>query len=172
MFRWAVTFVVGVTCSRWHKSLSFRCCLWDKLMCNGCNIGKEWIVWFGICGQHILHLSIIFTVAIDRAVMWCHGEHKACQRLEKDRNRPSATRIDMNVVRVEDLICRGWSEALEAANSTVVREWKFLIVNGCKFQCWMPAATGLQMSGQDGTNESMWLGITLKNSDTSLNWMN
>jgi hypothetical protein len=75
----------------------------------------------------------------------------------------------MNVVRVEDLICRGWSEALEAANSTVVREWKFLIVNGCKFQCWMPAATGLQMSGQDGTNESMWLGITLKNSDTSLN---
>ena len=53
MFHWEVTILVGVMCSRWHKSLSFRCCLWDKLMCNSRNVGKERIVRFGICGQHV-----------------------------------------------------------------------------------------------------------------------
>ena len=65
MFWWQVTILLGVMCSRWHGSLSLRCCLWDKLMCNSSNIGKKWIVWLGICGRHMLHLTA-FTVAIDR----------------------------------------------------------------------------------------------------------
>jgi hypothetical protein len=49
-------------------------------MCTSSNIGKEWIVWFGICGQHKFHLSK-FSVAIDRGVSWWHGECTFCQRL-------------------------------------------------------------------------------------------
>lgn len=158
--------VVGVMCSRWHKSVSLRCCLWDKLMCTGSNIGKEWIVYFGICGQHMFHLSE-FTVIIDIGVRRWHVESTGW-----DTNKTSETRIDVNAAQVEDLIYRGWSGALEVASSTVMREWKLLFVNGRKFKSSMPAATGLQKAWQNGTNASMWLGITLENTDTCLNWMN
>ena len=173
MFWWEVTIVVGVMCSRWHKSLSHRHCLWDKLMCTGSNIGKEWLVWFGICGWHIFHLSK-FTFSIDRGVRWWHYESTACQRLGQRAKHAQCDkdRCECGTHGGPDFSqCDGWSNASEVAHSTVMREWKLLIVNGCKFKCLMPEATGLQMPWQDGTNASMCLGITLKNNDTLVNWM-
>lgn len=171
MFRWEVTIVIGVICNRWHKSLSFRCCLWYRSMFISSNIGKEWIAWFGIMG------GAHFTYQNSRwPLIEVLGEGSVSVRLVRDwgrdRNRSGTTRIDVTVVLVEeDMICHGWSSTLEVASSTVVREWKLLIVNGCKFQHLMPAETGLQKLWQDGANKSIWLGITLKDNDTSLNWM-
>jgi hypothetical protein len=60
------------------------------------------------------------------------------------------------------------SSTWEVADFTVMKAWKWLLVNGCECKNPISAATEFLNSCQDGTNASMCSGIMLKNTDTSV----